>query len=440
MAICGGDEKGAGGDTLKRCPKCGEILMDSTTVCPVCGYEFENLDMAKRLELEKNGLKVPLKNGEFLEFYEELFVDMYPPFLEGVVPAIELHIKNSTSGTVILNVSASIESYAQEEKKSISLSPGENYRYQYYPVFDRKKMKDLKSYGKDVLRYRVDGDLKYPVEKKESITILSYGDILWKIDGISLAPYIVKWITPRDEVIKESLLNRVMDEMEKIKEFREFVKEYGLRDKGMIVGMQMGKAGIYIQTWALYNALKKMGIRYKSTPVSVLEGYQRVRLPREVLKEKGGNCIDLAVTFASALEAMNLLPVIFLMRSHAFPGVLVPKEFVDEYLESKREISVMNRIGRRYSSILGKYMGKKKKSRDVLSTFDEYLYSCCGGYILPIESTLIPNSEFVDAVKDIYVQHKIDKVEEVIVVSAVREEMGERVLPYEGLRITIKGG
>ena len=290
---------------MKKCPKCGELLMDTTKVCPVCGYEFPIEDIKEVAELDNEGINIPLKNGGSFVFIEELFADMYPPFLEEELPALKLVFKNVSQGDIILKISAGIEKYVYEDKKTVKLKSGDTYSYSYYPKFRKEYMGELKSYGKSALYYKIEGDLKQVIEKKESIMILSYGDILWAIDGISLAKYIVRWVTPRDEIIRGELLNRVMDEMEKFKEF----KEKGV--KGMIFGDQNGALGIYLQTWALYNALKRWGVRYKDTPVSILTGYQRVRLPKEVLKEKGGNCIDLTVTFASALEAMGLIPIIF---------------------------------------------------------------------------------------------------------------------------------
>ncbi len=437
---------------MKRCPKCGEMLMDTTEVCPICGYKFPVLDMDERFVAEREGVKIPVKSGKGnLLFYESMFASEYPPFLEGFVPAIELALKNDSENGITLSFWAGIEKYAYEDKKTITLKPGDTYMYSYFPSFKKEVMGELKSYGKSSLYYVVDGDIEHRIEKKESVTILSYGDILWMIDGMSLAKYIVKWVTPRDELIREKLLNMVMDEMEKlsksgkIKEFEEYLREAGVEfKKGMIFGEQLGKLGIYVQVWALFNALKKWGIRYKSTTVSILREYQRVRLPREVLKEKGGNCIDLAVTFASALEAMDLVPVIFLIPGHAFPGVMIRSDMVKTARNYRHKGTIIESINSKYESIMKKYgitIEKDKDEREsmsVLKSLDDYLIPCCGEYALPVESTMIPDSTFLEAVRNIKKEGKIDKIEEIIVVPVAREELGEAVLPYEDLRLSIE--
>ena len=422
---------------MKKCPRCGEMLMDTTKVCPVCGYEFPVLDMDERVVAERGGLKIPVKSGAGnLVLYEKLFASEYPPFLEGFVPAVELALKNDSDDEVTLRFTAGIEKYAHEDKKTVALKPGATYLYSYIPSFKKDVMGELKSYGKSTLYYKVEGDIKHRIEKKESLTILSYGDILWAIDGISLAKYIVKWVTPMDELIRGKLLNRVMDEMEKLHEF----KKIGF-ERGMIIGEQFGKIGIYMQVCALYNALKKWGIRYKSTPVSILRGYQRVRLPREVLNEKGGNCIDLAVTFASALEAMELIPVIFLTPGHAFPSVFIRSEMIEGLRNSRYGDRIMESINTRYSSIMERYgirSVNKRDSSDVIDILDDYLVPCCGAYVLPVESTMIPDGTFLEAVRNIKEEGKMEEVEEIVVVPEAREALGEAVLPYEDVKLSVK--
>lgn len=422
---------------MKKCPVCGEMVMDTTKICPVCGYEFPTLDIEEKDNLERNGVEIPVKNGGTIFLYEELFVDKYPPFLEGTVPAVKLAIKNNSDKIVTLEISAGIEKYAYENKATVVLNPKEDYSYSYYPSLKKEMMGKLKSYGKSILYYKIDGDIKHVIEKRESILILSYGDILWQAGNISLADYIIKWVTPRDDIIRGKLLNKVMDEMKRIKEIKD---KFG--DNGLIFGEQGGREGIYAQTWALYNALKKWGIRYKSTSVSILQGFQRVRLPKEVLEEKGGNCIDLTVTFAAALEAMELTPVIILIPGHTFPGVVIPPNMARD-LRNRGYESIVKSINSRYQNIMKKYGTKISEEYSIshnddnssftLKTLDQYLFSCCGKYLLPVESTMIPDCSFFEAIKNIYESGKIESIKKVIIVPEARKKLGYNVLPYENI-------
>lgn len=80
------------------------------------------------------------------------------------------------------------------------------------------------------------------------------------------------------------------------------------------------KTDVKAQVKALYIALQKQGISYISAPPSFEESGQRVRLPNEVLDQKLGNCIELALLFASLLEYVGINPLIVIIEGHAFVG------------------------------------------------------------------------------------------------------------------------
>ena len=447
MAVRGRDENSVGGDIMKRCPKCGEWLADSVKICPVCGYKFENTSLEGRIEIGKEGESIPLNNGGNLRILERIKLNEYPPFLEGDVPVLDIVIKNESKEPIVLNITGEILGYAEKDEKTATLNPGEYYEYEYYPTFKKSKFKELKSYGESTLKYTIStsfNNFKSYI-RTYKVIILSYRDILWEVG----AKYIVKWITPRDEIIEKDLLNLAMKEQEKLDPNR----------KGAITGEQEGFKGIVLQMEAIYNALKGMGIRYKSTPVSILKGYQRIRLPREVIEEKGGNCIELAVTYASALEASELVPVIFLTPNHAFPGVYISQKTMMggiSNLESLGSSGYKNHIYN-YEDILKKYGisdvlkeddMRKEKRKDIdfenkLKVIEDSLYRVSGGYLLPVESTSIPYADFVSAVQSIYKKEHngtstIEEVEEIVVVPEARESLGLNALPYENVVLKSK--
>ena len=72
---------------------------------------------------------------------------------------------------------------------------------------------------------------------------------------------------------------------------------------------------------ALYATIQELGISYASAPASYERGGQKIRLPDAVLGEQMGNCLDVAVLFASCLEQMGLAPLLVLLEGHAFAGL-----------------------------------------------------------------------------------------------------------------------
>lgn len=81
---------------------------------------------------------------------------------------------------------------------------------------------------------------------------------------------------------------------------------------------------------AIYNALKSLSISYSNPPAS-FNLFQSVRLPKNVLREKFGTCLDLSVLYCACLEAIGLNPILVLIDGHAFAGCFLNDEcFVEK--------------------------------------------------------------------------------------------------------------
>jgi hypothetical protein len=88
-----------------------------------------------------------------------------------------------------------------------------------------------------------------------------------------------------------------------------------LKGFGGFTGYQSSEAdlsgkNVMKQMQVLYDTVKKEGVKYLNSPVSFSSHTQRVRPPSEVLSSKAGNCLELAVLFASLFEAVNLQPLL----------------------------------------------------------------------------------------------------------------------------------
>ena len=63
-------------------------------------------------------------------------------------------------------------------------------------------------------------------------------------------------------------------------------------------------------------------LSYDSTTISFASGSsQRIRLPGEVLDQNGGNCIELALLYASVAEALSMQPALVIVPGHAYVAV-----------------------------------------------------------------------------------------------------------------------
>ena len=89
---------------------------------------------------------------------------------------------------------------------------------------------------------------------------------------------------------------------------------------GSLAGYQGGPERAEQIAGAIYESLRGLEVTYINPPASFERTGQKVRTTTQVLGERFGTCIDLAVLYAACLEAAGLHPVIFLTVNHAFAG------------------------------------------------------------------------------------------------------------------------
>ncbi|WP_170163172.1 DUF4011 domain-containing protein [Bogoriella caseilytica] len=87
-------------------------------------------------------------------------------------------------------------------------------------------------------------------------------------------------------------------------------------------GYQSGPERVHKIAEAVYDAMATRGITYVEAPSSFEGTGQRVRTHAQVLEERRGTCLDLACTYAAALEQAGIHPVIAVVKGHAFTGYL----------------------------------------------------------------------------------------------------------------------
>jgi hypothetical protein len=95
-------------------------------------------------------------------------------------------------------------------------------------------------------------------------------------------------------------------------------------------GYQAGSDRAMAIARAVYDAMRARQIRYINPPASFEGTGQKIRPAHEVLVDRWGTCLDLATTYAAALEHAGLHPVLVLCDNHAFSGHLLDKQQLPE--------------------------------------------------------------------------------------------------------------
>lgn len=87
---------------------------------------------------------------------------------------------------------------------------------------------------------------------------------------------------------------------------------------------------------AIYSAIQGEEIIYSSLPPGYEETGQRLRLLNTIQQEKFGNCIDLSLLFAACLEAVDLNPILIIVRGHAFVGCWLQDDKFSEVINDDK--------------------------------------------------------------------------------------------------------
>jgi hypothetical protein len=195
-----------------------------------------------------------------------------------------------------------------------------------------EKIEQIKTKTKFTLHYKVEyeenGEWKVYDEGTEMIDVYPMDTMVWAMyddegNPIDLQDYIAVFVTPKDKAIQE-LLSVAKDYA--IDDYDYRYSDYGLYRslEGYQCKVCSNEEDWFIYTalhvMAIYNALQDWyGVSYVSTPTAFgKDAVQKVKLPSETLETASGNCIDLTVLFASALEALGMHPYIVLLPDHAF--------------------------------------------------------------------------------------------------------------------------
>jgi len=149
------------------------------------------------------------------------------------------------------------------------------------------------------------------VNAGENIDLLAYDE--WS--GCYIMPELIAaFVTPNHPAVSGIL-----------KIATDYLRKWG-KDPS-ITGYQSRNADVVkLQMAAVYAALQSKNIVYNNPPASFEKAGQRVRLPYSVIEQKQGTCIDLAVTYASCLEAAGLFPLIMIKKGHAYCGCRLEEE------------------------------------------------------------------------------------------------------------------
>ncbi len=241
--------------------------------------------------------------------------------LNGKYSLFQMSIKN-TSDIAARNVEVSynVSNYIDwtVAEKIPLIQPGQTIIVNCYPRFP-DKIADKMTGSKETIQTTVKGSNIKTQENNFTIPVKGRNDFMYTfIEGNQIRtsaeyfdnnPLLSCMVTPEDPIIKY---------------FTGQIQEKVLKGESASVDNDEKKGirnlyGIYYATMVSHMVYSgTSGVPEKISDVSSI--VQTIRLPREVVSEKTGLCIELSLLYASIMIDMGMDPVIYLTPNHAYPG------------------------------------------------------------------------------------------------------------------------
>ncbi len=106
-------------------------------------------------------------------------------------------------------------------------------------------------------------------------------------------------------------------------------------DPGLRADPAAAAEGVDDQARAIWAALAyEYNLGYINPPPTYSALSQRLRPPSEVIEGRRGTCIDTTLLLAACLEYVEIFPVVFLLRGHAFVGYWRCNEYQEEFVRA----------------------------------------------------------------------------------------------------------
>ncbi len=203
--------------------------------------------------------------------------------------------------------------------------PGQTFVSVYYPVLDKSIAQLHSNSPANVLtewKYTdADGKAQEGRDGRRVVLLgghefifsnLTAGDSYGTFaDAHNNAPFIAAWVSRDDPVIKQfaALANK----------------------KAGGIGATADDDSAMKALQACYDLMVESGITYQYPPALVdrslsfdSQSVQNVKFPRDVLRDRSGTCIDLAILFASMTNAIGMEAYLAMVPGHCFPFVKLP--------------------------------------------------------------------------------------------------------------------
>jgi hypothetical protein len=235
---------------------------------------------------------------------------------------VSVKVSNSSSSEQRYRISVRVPGWSDEEIQVVNVAAASSHNFSFAPSFF-PRLYSNHEIAAATAQIKITDLAGNPVyHATVPLRLRAAEDMLWGAH-FEYAKFIASWVTPHDPRVEEVLT--------KAKELMPGRRLPGYEDWKDARGQEIETR---LQAKAIYLALQRQRLSYVKSSLTFGANAgisERIRTPRESIRESSANCIDGSVLFASAFENLAMDPVIVLVPGHAYVGVKL-SEKADDYL------------------------------------------------------------------------------------------------------------
>lgn len=230
---------------------------------------------------------------------------------------VTVTLTNPRTEAVKILVESEITGYTTRSADTVTLAAGETREIGQNPRIIPSALEQLNASQLAQFHIRVEelgaSGEKLLLDDTGETTVYARRDFPFSIEGFTdeeIWELVAALVTPNDPAVEE-LVRKAAD-----------YTESGIIWSGYGDHENDDDGGVWDRLQAIWRAEEDYNLTYVSTSVSFAPGsVQRMRLPFEVLDQRSGNCIELALLYASAAEALKLEAAVIGVPGHAYVAI-----------------------------------------------------------------------------------------------------------------------
>ena len=232
-------------------------------------------------------------------------------------------LTNNNPAGVRVVIECEIVGYTTMAIDTVDINPGETIEVRQNPRLLPEALETLNSQKPADFHLTIsimeDGQKHLLLDQTHETLVYARRDFPWAIEGFTpeeVYDLLAAMVMPNDPAV-EDLIRAAAD-----------YTDSGIISSGYSGASNDEDGKVWNRLEAIWEAQSRdYEITYVDTPVDFTPGsVQRIRLPAEVLEQRSGNCIELALLYASAAEALRLEAAIVLVPGHAFVAIRTDQE------------------------------------------------------------------------------------------------------------------